>query len=506
MKNVNFAKKILVLTSGHVKKLDAFKFKNVKLASFDEVNFSTKSKSVFIGKTDLSTFDLIYFRLVGKSLEIASVVADYAKEKGVKLVDKIYEKSHVFPITQSKAMEMKALSDAGVSIPKTYFGSLKLIKKNGEKMFGFPYVLKATSGSRGREVYSPKNNTELNKLLVELGAQEKAGKKFFAQEFIPTTKRIRVLVVGGKVIGSISQLTKWRKRIGGYKPVEDEVKIQKHELSSNAEKLAIKATNAVSLDICGVDILKDSVTNKTYVIETNAAPSWKLINKYCQVSVEDEIVKFLKKNITVKKSNKSNKLYKEKFEKHGVSPKALLWKSKGAAHQRFREFWKEIDFNNKKVLDIGCGFGEMGKFLLKRYEGVDYTGIDILPEFIKEAKKQVPGGEFFVVDFLKDKIDDRYDIVIASGVLNSNSEDNIINGDNMNYRRKAITKMFELTKKTLAFNMLGAHPQPKNNSSGNVWYADSLEILEFCMSLTRRVVLRANYHLKDFTIIMKKVK
>ncbi|MBL7036240.1 class I SAM-dependent methyltransferase [Candidatus Microgenomates bacterium] len=206
------------------------------------------------------------------------------------------------------------------------------------------------------------------------------------------------------------------------------------------------------------------------------------------------------------KTNQSNKLYKKNLKKHGVGPKALLWKSKGAAHQRFREFWKEIDFTDKKVLDIGCGFGEMGKFLLKRYKGVDYSGIDIVPEFIKEAKIQVPGGKFEVIDFLNEKIDGSYDVVIASGVLNSNSEGNKINGDNMNYRKNAITKMFELTTKTLAFNMLGAHPQPKNDPTSNIWYADSLEIVKHCMSLTRRVVLRANYHPRDFTIIMQKIR
>jgi len=39
--------------------------------------------------------------------------------------------------------------------------------------------------------------------------------------------------------------------------------------------------------------------------------------------------------------------YKQKFKKFGVSPQALQWKSKGAAHQRFRQFWAEIDFDNK---------------------------------------------------------------------------------------------------------------------------------------------------------------
>src|SRR5437016_1266929 len=96
---------------------------------------------------------------------------------------------------------------------------------------------------------------------------------------------------------------------------------------------------------------------------------------------------------------KSLNLYQNSFKKFGVDSKSLLWKTRGASHQRFRQFWAEIDFNNKTVLDIGCGFGEFGKFLIKRYKNVDYTGIDITSEFIEEAKKMIPEGKFFVGDY-----------------------------------------------------------------------------------------------------------
>lgn len=233
---------------------------------------------------------------------------------------------------------------------------------------------------------------------------------------------------------------------------------------------------------------------------------------------------------------KSSNLYQNNFKKYGVDPKSLLWKTRGAAHQRFRQFWAEIDFNDKKVLDIGCGFGEFGKFLLKRYKNVDYTGIDIIPEFIENAKKEVPGGNFFVVDYLnktinkesnqwvtrdgephgrgpelvsrwkgrgaiewQDPLDVLYGVVIASGVLNSNR-----GGQNLAFRKTAIKKMFSLTSDILAFNMLGSHPSVENKKDSNVWYSDSLMILEYCMTLTNKVILRANYHPKDFTILMYK--
>jgi len=194
-------------------------------------------------------------------------------------------------------------------------------------------------------------------------------------------------------------------------------------------------------------------------------------------------------------------LYQSKFKKFGVSPKTLLWKEKGAAHQRFRQFWAEIDFCGKSVLDIGCGFGELGNFLTRRYKGVCYRGMDIVPEFIKEGKKLYPHLDLVVGNFLTDRVDKRYDIVIASGVLNSN-----LGQENMKYRMDAINKMFEMTDDVLAFNMLGGHPHPDNVKDSNIWYADSLEVLKCCMTLTRRVILRANYHPRDFTILMFKVK
>lgn len=197
---------------------------------------------------------------------------------------------------------------------------------------------------------------------------------------------------------------------------------------------------------------------------------------------------------------KSDSLYQDRFKKFGVDPKSLLWKNRGAAHQRFRQFWAEIDFNDKKVLDIGCGFGEFGKFLLKRYKNVSYIGVDITSEFIENAKKEVPEGHFLVADYLRDKINGQYDVVIASGVLNSNK-----GGQNLEYRKIAIKKMFSLTSNVLAFNMLGGHPAPASRKDSNIWYSDSLEILEYCMSLTRRVILRSNYHPKDFTIFMYKM-
>lgn len=200
---------------------------------------------------------------------------------------------------------------------------------------------------------------------------------------------------------------------------------------------------------------------------------------------------------------KSLNIYKQKFKEFGVSPQALQWKSKGAAHQRFRQFWAEIDFDNKNVLDVGCGFGELGNFLTKRYENVKYKGVDIMPEFIESGKKIYPQLDLETADYFGQPSPEMYDTIICSGVLNSNfgTEE-----ENLEFRKNAIKVMFEHTSNVLAFNMLGGHPATQNKEDSNIWYTDSLKILEYCISLTRRVILRHHYHPADFTIFMYKVK
>lgn len=204
---------------------------------------------------------------------------------------------------------------------------------------------------------------------------------------------------------------------------------------------------------------------------------------------------------------KSLNIYKQKFEKFGVSPLSLQWKTKGAAHQRFRQFWAEIDFSNMSVLDVGCGFGELGNFLTKRYENVIYKGVDIMPEFINNGRKIYPSLDLEVMDFFKQPKPEVFNTIICSGALNSNvgTEE-----ENIKFRKDAIKTMFDHTTDVLAFNMSGGHPTkvnpPDGEASSNIWYSDSLEILEYCMSLTRRVILRQNYHPSDFTIFMYKIK
>lgn len=71
---------------------------------------------------------------------------------------------------------------------------------------------------------------------------------------------------------------------------------------------------------------------------------------------------------------------------------------------------------SSRLLDIGCGIGRAAKPVCEA--GMDYTGVDISPEAIEDAKTQFgDSGRFLVSDLLEFESDEPYDVVLAAWVL-----------------------------------------------------------------------------------------
>lgn len=190
--------------------------------------------------------------------------------------------------------------------------------------------------------------------------------------------------------------------------------------------------------------------------------------------------------------------YQKKFKKYGVDPRALQWSSGKAAKLRYVQLVVDIDFNGKKVLDIGCGFGDIITYIEKKTKKFSYTGVDIVPEFITVAKKEYPKHKFIVRDYFENPLKKSFDIIMSSGTLNANVKGAV------SYRKKAIKIMLAHAKEAVIFNMAGSSPQPKNKKENRVYYADSYDILKFCLTLSSKLIFRSNYHSKDFTIVICK--
>jgi len=192
------------------------------------------------------------------------------------------------------------------------------------------------------------------------------------------------------------------------------------------------------------------------------------------------------------------KSYQSSYRKHGVDPKALKWHSEKAARQRYEQIVADIDFNKKSILDVGSGFGDIIPYIADKSDIFNYTGIDIVPEFVREAKKIYPKYKFLLGDYFKQPLEKKFDIIICCGALNGNYK------NNLGFRKKAIKTMLDHAKECLVFNMAGRHPKPRTAKHSNVWFADSKRIFKYCKTLSRKVLLKEDYHSNDFTIVMFK--
>lgn len=76
------------------------------------------------------------------------------------------------------------------------------------------------------------------------------------------------------------------------------------------------------------------------------------------------------------------------------------------------------------VLDVGCGFGRIGRLIVERYAGVTYTGLDVSRHQLDAARWRIPEGTF-VEGSLLDYRGPGADLVIAVEVLMHLSPDDL---------------------------------------------------------------------------------
>lgn len=190
--------------------------------------------------------------------------------------------------------------------------------------------------------------------------------------------------------------------------------------------------------------------------------------------------------------------YLRRFRKYGVDPRSLKWQSGKAAEQRYKEIASLADFEGKDILDVGCGFGGTIPFIAVSADTFSYTGIDLVGEFIEEARKLYPQRTFIKGDYFKKPLKKKFDIIIANGSLNANLK------DNLSFRKRAIRVMYEHARKAVIFNMAGGYPQQRAAPGSNVWFADAKEIEKFCQSLTPNVTLMSHPGRREFSLVLRR--
>lgn len=187
--------------------------------------------------------------------------------------------------------------------------------------------------------------------------------------------------------------------------------------------------------------------------------------------------------------------YKSALKTYGTDPRSVHWAGEETQKVRFEVLSKIADLRGKRVLDVGCGLGDLYKFFITKEISVDYTGIDIVPAFIARARERFPDAVFKIEDIFS--LNEQYDYVLASGALN------FAVAGGKEYYFSMIKKMFECAQGGLAFNMLNSAEH--SNDETYISY-DIDEVVAYCKTLTDNVVIVTDYLPWDFTIYMYKGK
>ncbi len=196
-------------------------------------------------------------------------------------------------------------------------------------------------------------------------------------------------------------------------------------------------------------------------------------------------------------SNITHNYYAQRFKKTSTHYAQLGWESHSAQNARFQMLLEHIDIANNRVLDVGCGFGDLYALLCDQKIPVRYVGIDIMYEMVEKAARLHLNGRFLCLDLLDDGVMQlgKFDIIYASGIFNLRHQ------NNYEYLRQSIERFGVLCSVATVFNLLIVRSQSKEDT---YYYYDPAKVYKLLTDYYSNVVMIDQYLQNDATFICSK--
>lgn len=200
-----------------------------------------------VGNADKPHFDFCVF------LDKDKYAAELLEKRGIRL----FNSARAIAVCDDKMLTHIALDGMGIPMPDTVPGLLcyydgqtpdKKYLDGVEKRLGYPVIVKHSYGSQGKSVFKADNRDELDALAKKLMLVPHLFQRFIAAS---SGRDMRVIVIGGKVVGGILRKSDgdFRSNIGlGGKALCCEV-------PDDVRAIAEKVAKALKLDYCGIDFL-----------------------------------------------------------------------------------------------------------------------------------------------------------------------------------------------------------------------------------------------------------
>lgn len=163
---------------------------------------------------------------------------------------------------------------------------------------------------------------------------------------------------------------------------------------------------------------------------------------------------------------------------------------------RFEGLLSIGDIRGKKILDYGCGKGDLCQFLKDKNIPVSYTGFDINSNLISLAESKFPEADFRIFDIEEERLNEDFDYIFLCGVFNLK----VLGIDET--VRNVLKMLFEHCNIALAFNALSDHCL---NKDFQLHYVSPEEILQFISKeLSPHAFIKEGGNADDFTLFVYK--
>ena len=248
---------------------------------------------------DLSGYDAIIPRIASYMTRYGTAIVRQLEMQGV------YTISSSIAITRSrdKLRSMQLLAKAGAGVPKTVFSRNSTdIDDLIEKLGGTPVIIKLARGTHGNGVVLAESKKAAKSVLQAFYLSNDDGTNILIQEFIKESAGtdIRAFVVGGRVVASMKRQS-----------LDDDFRSNLHKggegtiikLTEEERKMAIKAAQAMGLNVAGVDMMRSD--RGPLILEVNASPGFG-IEKVTGRDVATPIIEYIERN--AKRGHKKDKV------------------------------------------------------------------------------------------------------------------------------------------------------------------------------------------------------
>jgi SAM-dependent methyltransferase len=192
--------------------------------------------------------------------------------------------------------------------------------------------------------------------------------------------------------------------------------------------------------------------------------------------------------------------YEDCLRTHGAGAQAVNWKSAEDAALRYDVMLGLVQdpAQPAALLDFGCGLAALKMHMQARgFEALDYTGLEISPEFAAAARAAHPEAKIICLDVLADASAlGSFDYIVMNGIFTRRHDLSIEQMDA--YMRRLLPVLFERCRIGLAFNVMSKAVDWENDE---LFHPEPGALLAFIgHALSRHYVLRNDYGLHETTL------